>query len=237
MLVTHEEMIRLTEPHPEEKKPDMASGYPCDDFSDLFSKEFPGVYPLPRVRLSDGFRLFLQSSRPAPIALSTELIRALGAGDSELNLSDLGNQDRPRVRIAFQNQAEQGKSESLPYLDIDVSPTKQVLVLFRAEIDGTNSQLVFVPELVATAGGGHKSTVEGLKRLNGLREKIAKGLGFEPVRVGLKSGIKIEHLVALRGYLTKGQLWELVKEPLVRISFSDEPTASELDSPTANSIV
>ena len=219
--VIWEDMLEITKSSPEGKRYE-AFGKNYVDFFRFYLAEFPGAYPLQRVRLSQKVRNFLESSRPDPVKIPFYEAKTKMFGDEELVLSDTEPLGKPLLRVRLKKDA--GK-ECQPY--IDFYPSKEIIVLYDAEINRGYNELVFTPDIKSWAGVCSEEDVE---------RRILGNLGLSIVRAAFPQQIRVEHLVGYDGYPYEKELdsrgypkWELSEVPIARVSFDSEPVASELN--------
>jgi len=226
--VTFDEMCEITKPH-EEEKSYSAFGHNYPDFYRFYRSEFPSAYLSRRVRLSEGVRTFLESSRPEPIKIPLDAVKERIETDEELTLSVAEFLGEPRLRVQFKEDA--GKER--PW--ISLYPDREIEIFYGAEVDKTNNQLVFTPEIANNAGAAYPQ--ENLER------RILDGLGLRQVNASFPEQIRIEHLISYNGYPDREQvdnrgypLWKLSEVPIIRISLVSGPAAEEIEAREAAQI-
>lgn len=219
--VTYDEMQKITKWSNEEKRYE-AFGLSYSDFYDFYLREFPGAYPLPRVRMSQKVREFFEASRPEPLKISLEKVKEKVKLDKTLTLYEAkGFVGEPHIRVQQKKDIKRGR----PYIDLYTE--KDIIVLFNAEIYKYINELVFTPKISNVAEVAYP--IETLER------KILRALRINQATIVFPEQIRIEGLIGYDAFPDRKSfdargfpLWTLTEIPIARISFVSEPTVHEI---------
>ncbi|MBI3443629.1 hypothetical protein HY008_03080 [Candidatus Woesebacteria bacterium] len=227
-LVHFDEMHEITNWHREEMRY-QALGHHYEDFYRFYLGEFPGAYPWPRVRMSDGVRTFFEQSRPNPVEIPWEEAIHKIYSSKDVSASQMYDWDRKKIVsvVAEREKREKGQGFS----SISLEPKMSLQFLFKAEIDKEANRIVFTPEIVSQTG-----THYGPHGAEELQAAIAKTFALETVNVTFPEQIRVEHLIGYEAHPSKkeasayGPKWELSEVPIARVSLVSDPTAEEVDA-------